>query len=89
MEQITLAEAARRTGIPARTLRTWCMSGRLPSVAVTSRLRLVRLADLAGLKRPKRGNPKIAELRRKSLGNKGKKIQEKFQKPIDNAAHVG
>ena len=64
---ITLAEAAERLGIPVRTIRTWCLSGRLPSRAVTPRLRLVREADLVGLTRPKKGNPRIAELRAKTL----------------------
>jgi excisionase family DNA binding protein len=45
MDEITLAEAARRTGVSAATLRQWAWQGRIPATKL-GRDWIVLLADV-------------------------------------------
>jgi len=66
---ITVAEAAARLKIPARSLRNWIASGHVPASAVyvvTVRLMLVNAEVVCKLTRPARGNP---NLRKSKLRN--------------------
>jgi predicted site-specific integrase-resolvase len=57
-EWLTLTEASKLTGIPARTLSRYIKQGFLKGKAVSSRLWIVRRREVESFERPKMGRPK-------------------------------
>lgn len=82
MDAITISEAAELTGFPAKTIRNWCQSGRLPSRLVNDRLRLINRADLGGLTRPLH----ISQIRKAEAENRRKTEKISKKKTLKNKA---
>jgi excisionase family DNA binding protein len=70
---LTTEDVAERLGVSVRTVQKWVKLGILPSIETTIRagggpVRLIRVSDLAGFQRPRRGRPPRQEAQPQDAG---------------------